>query len=318
VIVTLFLSLALQQSAGDSVVAKAKATIAPLTDSVALRAAGFSPLGFGRVRDLTPFQGQHWLNLLRIVQNAPVDATAPSFVMYIPIRDTLRAVGVAYALRQRLDAPVPETLLGVPAAWHAHVFCRNIPGEGAALADGAEDCEARGGQVGGLGGGRNGGGRSAVGAALGAAQEIVMVHAWTVPNPDGPYAHDNPALPYLATGLTPPAKMTKDDRQFAIALGETYGAKPPMAIRIDFEAAKDGMDAVLTARRQAMKALVPQLADAEKRRDTAQFDALRKKMISEWNALHSAYAALAKTPQIKDRLDAEIAQLLGDMSHMHH
>ncbi|MBI1809775.1 MAG: hypothetical protein HYR75_07755 [Gemmatimonadetes bacterium] len=307
------LAVMLLHAPADSIVDKAKAALAPLTDSVALRAAGYAPLGFGKVRDLTPFQGQHWFHLRRLVENEPVDLSEPTFVMYVPVHDTLQAVGVAYARRQRLDDPVPEVLAGTRATWHAHVFCRNIPGEGAALADGADDCTARGGTVAAMGRGRG-----ALGGAMAVPQQIVMVHAWTVPNPDGPYAHDNPVLPFIATGLAAPKKPTRDDRQFAIALGETYGARPPMAIRIEFEAAKDGMDAVLWPHREAMKKLVPELLDAESAHDTARHDALRKKMISEWNALHSAYVALAKTPEIKDQLDAELAQLLGDMGHMHH
>lgn len=304
----------LLQAPSDSIVAKAKVAIAPLTDSVALRAAGYRPLGAGKVRDLTPFQGQHWFHPMRLMQNEPVDLSLPTFVMYVPVHDTLRAVGVAYARRQRLDDPVPATLAGEHAMWHAHVFCRNIPGEGAALADGAEDCAARGGTVGAMGRG----GRGAPGGATAAPQELVMVHAWTVPNPDGPYAHDNPVLPFIATGLTAPRKPTRDDRQFAIALGETYGARPPMAIRIEFEAAKDGMDAVLWPHREAMRKLVPELLDAERQHETAQYDELRKKMLSEWKALHSAYVALARTPQIKAQLDAELAQLLDGTGHMHH
>ncbi len=298
-----------------AIVEQARAAIAPLTDSVALHAAGFTPLGFGRVRDLTPFQGQHWLHLIRIVMNAPVAPSQPAFVMYVPIRDTLRAVGVAYAQRQRLDAPIPTTLAGASAEWHAHVFCRNIPGEGAALADGADDCAARGGTVSGLGRGGRGGGAAGM---LGGPQEIVMVHAWTVPNPDGPFAHDNPALPYLAPGRSIPVTMDRDNRLFGVALGETYGAKLPMAIRIDAEAARDGADSALVRHRAAMRGVVRELQDAEQRRDGARFGKARAALLAEWTALYDAYQALAKSPQIRERLVTELSQLLGDSAHHHH
>jgi hypothetical protein len=284
------------QQGADSVVARATLALKPLTDSAALHNAGFTPLAFGPVRDLTPFQGQHWLSLPRIVRmaftNAPVVVDSPTFVMLLPVNGSLKPVGVAYSKRIGEQASAPTTLAGMPAMWHTHMFCRNVPGEGQVLADGLEDCQDRGGQP--------------------TRNQIAMVHTWTIPNPDGPFAHDNPTLPFLAVGLTPPAKFTRDDRLFAVALGETYGAKLPEAHRIDHEAQVAGTISVLGTNRSTLRDLVPQLLDAERAGDKARFDALRKKTISTYNALLASYRALASTPQIKARLDQELAEVLGD------
>jgi hypothetical protein len=292
------LAMSLQQGS-DSVVARAEKAIKPLTDSVSLAHAGFTPLAFGPVRDLTPFQGQHWLSLGRVLQmavaNAPVDIDNPTFLMYLPINGTLIPVGVAYTKRIGGQMPAPTTFAGGPAMWHAHMFCRNVPGEGQVLADGLEDCTDRGGTP--------------------TRNQIAMIHTWTIPNPDGPYAHDNPSLPFVAVGLKPPAHPTRDDRLFGVALGETYGAKLPEAHRIDHEAQAAGTIGVLGMQRAALRDLVPQLVAAEKAGDQAKFDALRKKTISNYNALLSAYRALASSPQIKSRLDVELAEILGD-EHM--
>ena len=291
----LLLALALQQSP-DSIVAHAKRAIAPLTDTASLRAAGFTPLAFGPVRDLTPFQGQHWLSLPRVIgmamHNDPVDVDQPTFLMFLPVEGKLIPLGVAYTRRIGGQVQAPTELGGVPAMWHTHMFCRNVPGEGQVLADGLEDCTDRGGQP--------------------TRNQIAMVHAWTIPNPDGPFAHDNPALPFIATGLKPPAHPTRDDRFFAVALGETYGAKLPEAHRIDHEAQAAGTVQVLNAQRQILRGIVPQLVAAEKAGDRAKFDALRRKTLSTFNALLSAYRALASTPQIKSRLDMELAEAVGD------
>ena len=292
------LLLALQaQQATDSNVARAAAALRPLVDSVSLAKSGYMPLAFGPVRDLTPFQGQHWLDLLRIAANAPVDLTRPTFVMYLPVHDSLIPIGVAYTRRIAQSSPVPTTIGGVNAEWHTHVFCRNVPGEGVVLADGTEDCKDRGG--------------------VPMPNQIAMVHTWTVPNPDGPYGHDNPSLPYIATGLTPPEHPTRDDRLLGVALGETYGAKLPEAHRIDWEARRTKRDSVLEKPRAAIRELVPQMVDAQRKGNAARFELLRKKAVESWTSLLAAYHGLAPTPEIGKRLDMELEMAVGGMEMRH-
>jgi hypothetical protein len=295
-ILPLLLAFSFQAQNPDSVVARAARALKPLTDSASLHAAGFTPLAFGPVRDLTPFQGQHWLSLPRIVAmamgNQPVDIDNPTFLMFLPVNGSLTPVGVAYTKRIGGRMAAPTEFAGMPAMWHTHMFCRQVPGEGQVLADGLEDCTDRGGKP--------------------TQNQIAMIHTWTIPNPDGPFAHDNPSLPFIATGLKPPAHPTRDDRLFGVALGETYGAMLPEAHRINHEAQAAGTVSVLQTHRVALRALVPQLLAAEGNGDQAKFDALRKKTVSTYNDLLSAYRALASSPQIKSRLDVELAEILGD------
>ena len=229
------------------------------------------------------------------MRNEPVDIDNPTFLMFLPVNGKLMPVGVAYTKRIGGQMAAPTTFAGMPAIWHTHMFCRNVPGEGQVLADGLEDCTDRGGTP--------------------TRNQIAMIHTWTIPNPDGPFAHDNPALPFIAAGLKPPAHPTRDDRLFGVALGETYGALLPEGHRIDHEARTGGTIEVLNTHRVALKALVPQLLEAERSGDKAKFEALRKKTISSYNALLAAYRALASSPQIKSRLDVELAEILGD-EHM--
>jgi hypothetical protein len=289
----------MQGSPSDSAVTRAREAITPMTDSVALRDAGYFAIGFGAgQRDLTPFQGQHWLSVGRWLNNRPVDLLRPTFMMYLPIDGKLVPIGVAHSLRISADSGMPTTLAGVPVEWHSHVFCRAVPGEGQALADGVEDCKARGGNP--------------------APNQLSMVHVWTVPNPDGPYAHDNPALPFIATGLTPPAHASRDDRLFAVALGETYGAKLVIAHRIQRDVAKTPEAAQrLENRRAPMRAIVPKLREAERAHDAVRFAALHKELIDDWNALADEYRALAGTPELKARVDIELQQALDPHTHHH-
>lgn len=282
----------------DSVVARARAAINLLHDSASLTKAGYGAIGFGvGVKDLSPFQGQHWIQMARFLVNPPTDLNNPEFMMYIPIGDSLIPVGVAYTHRVPAGAALPTEIGGTPAEWHSHVFCRNLPGEGNALADGPEDCKVRGG--------------------VSARTQIAMVHAWTVPNPDGPFAHDNPALPYIATGLTPPARVMKDDRLLGLALGETYGAKLPIAHRIEYEARRAGKGQSLDGPRNRLRDLTNQLRDAEKSGNAAKSTALRKSEVDEYAKLVVEYRALAPSAEMRARFDAELDMATDGMSHHH-
>jgi hypothetical protein len=295
ILATLAFPHAARAQHSDSIVARATVAIAALKDTVALRSAGFSVIGVATgSKDLTPFQGQHWISFGRFIANEPTDLAKPTFVMYLPRGDSLVPIGVAYA-RRILERSVPTELAGTPAEWHLHAVCRGVPGEGTVLADGREDCVARGGTP--------------------AGANIAMVHAWTIANPDGPYAHDNPALPFVATGLEPPAHAMADERLLGVALGESYGAKLVIAHRIDDMAARAGKNQPLIERRAALSALVPQLRDAQRANDTRKFDALRKKTIDAWNALADEYRAAAPTPEMKARFDVELKDAVETTHH---
>jgi hypothetical protein len=286
------------QLSPDSLVAHARVAISTLHDSTSLRNQGFGAIGFGGgIKDLSPFQGQHWIQLPRFMVNPPVDIDHPNFMMYLPIGDSLIPIGVAYTHRVPAGAALPTELDGVPAEWHSHVFCRNLPGEGSALADGPDDCKARGGTS--------------------APMQIAMVHTWTVPNPDGPFAHDNPVLPYIATGLKPPTHVTRDDRLVGLALGETYGAMLPIARRIELEAKRSGKAGALDTPRAKLRETESSMKAAEKAGDTKKVAALRKDAIAQYNILADVYRSLAPSAELKARYDAELDMSLDGMGHHH-
>lgn len=286
--------------ATDSIVARAKEALGATNSAASLRARGYNAIGFGGgIRDLSPFQGQHWISLPRFIDDRVVQLAQPQFLMFLPVADSLVSIGVAYTQRVQVDAALPTTLAGVSSEWHVHMFCRQVPGEGNVLSDGVEDCRERGG--------------------IAAPNKIAMIHAWTIPNPDGPYAHDNPALPYIATGLKPPVSASRDDRLFGVALGETYGAKLFIAHRIERDLRRqsntDGL-AKLQALRAPMREIASQLRDAQRAGDSKKFDALRKNLLESWSTLADQYRALALTPEMRARFDHELARAL-ERPHSH-
>jgi hypothetical protein len=294
-LVAALLAITLQQGP-DSVVAYARRALEPLPDTAALKKAGFGAIGFGgSVKDLSPFQGQHWLAVRQFLMNEPMTLAKPTIVMYLPVRDSMIPIGVAYTKRVAANTPSPTDIGGIPAEWHVHIICRGIPGEGQVLANGVEDCLTRGGDPG--------------------PNQITMVHAWTVPNPDGPYAHDNPALPFLALGLKPPAQFMRDERLFAIALGEAYGARLTTAAYIERYVATSGRETKLATHRATMRGLARELLAAEGKGDAKQYEAVRTRVLATWATIVDEYHAIAPTPQIRQRFDIELEQLLGSAHH---
>lgn len=295
-LVVALLTVALQQSTPDSIVAVAKETLRPLTDTATLHKAGYFAIGFGgNTKDLSPFQGQHWLAVRRWLANEPSPLDKPFFVMYLPLRDSMIPVGVAHAKRIMGTTLPPADLAGVDVEWHIHVICRGIPGEGQVIADGVENCLARGGDPG--------------------PNRISMAHTWTVPNPDGPFAHDNPALPFIATGLKPPAQFMREDRLFAIALSESYGARLMQAALIERYATTAGKQTKLATYRSSIRDITSDLVAAEHAGDAKRYAADKQRILSAWKQLVDEYHAAAATPQIRAQFDAELESMLGAEHH---
>ena len=294
---------ALQSS--DSVLAHAKRVAATLSDTGAARAQGFGRLALGQASDLTPFQGQHWLHAWRVFGGSR-DLDAPSFVMFVSINGAWRVAGLAYSRRISPDSVVPTGLGGVPTPWHLHQPCVVVPGEGEALAEGEADCRARGG--------------------FPRPPQIAMVHAWTgVPNPEGPFAHDNVALPYWVTGLKLPRRpnlstpeRARRTRALGLALGETYGATMSYARLIEAVSTTPRLADSLAAHRAVLRGLVPQLRDAERAGDHSRWNALVSQAIGEWEVLHGLYEDAAPSPEVKAHLEREYAEALGDERRPHH
>ena len=131
--------------------------------------------GFRRVGVEFPAMGEHWVNLARVMADT-FDAASPSVLAYARVRGKLTLVGVGYTdIMAASEQP--------PAFEHRHWHEHN--------GSIAEESLAR----------------STMQAAPGSAGlRVAILHAWAwLPNPDGPFITDNPALPYARHGLARPA-----------------------------------------------------------------------------------------------------------------
>jgi hypothetical protein len=128
-----------------------------------------------------------------------------------------------------------------------------------------------------------------------------MVHVWTdVPNPEGVYGHDNPALPFIVLGLTPPAMADLHDpvrsraaRALALALGEAWGAQLENAYLIERANTNVALGDSLRARRAAIVALVPQLRRGDVAHDRSRYDRVAARLRAEGTAVERLYEQMA-------------------------
>ncbi|HEX2078231.1 MAG TPA: hypothetical protein VHG08_11000, partial [Longimicrobium sp.] len=133
-----------------------------------------------------PLMGEHWYHpdLVR----RPLDLERPSTLQYATIDGRKVLVGVAYTSYRRPDEPLPEGFAGANDQWHTHDVTRLARAATAErpLLRGIVERRIRRGRVG-AGEGR---------------MMLTMVHAWIwSENPDGLFAQQHRALPYLRAGL---------------------------------------------------------------------------------------------------------------------
>lgn len=130
--------------------------------------------------------GEHWYH--PDVVKRPLDLARPSTLQYATIGGRKVLVGVAYTCYRRPGEPVPEGFAGADDAWHTHDVTRIARAATAErpLLRGIVDRRIRRGRMG-----------AGEGRTL-----LTMVHAWVwLENPDGMFAQQHRALPYLRAGL---------------------------------------------------------------------------------------------------------------------
>lgn len=295
----LLLLVALTQTPADTVLAGARRAVVRLTDTAAARAAGYRPITEVGVPDGLPFQGEHW----QLPQNdtlSDVSLERPRFIMFGLVKGEYRRLGIAYSTLIRLEAPAPNGLGGDPTAkWHDHFWCDSAPGRpNGFLVNEPDQCISQGGSLN--------------------PRRISMVHVWTdIESPEGTYGHDNPALPFVALGLTPPSVHEYHDRargfrKLSFALGEAYDARLPLTRRIEKENSNPALADSLRQRRTALVAMIPELRKSEA--DRAKYDQLAARIVAEWEAMLGIYERMASA-ELKPRVKRRHEQVIGVSAH---
>jgi hypothetical protein len=147
---------------------------------------------------------------------------------------------------------------------------------------------------------------------------MLMLHVWLVPSPDGPFAGENPFLPWWAAGVTPPDVERMHDqvvservRRATLAFAEVAdpnGWFPVIAKR-------PPVRSVLDERIAAVKALIPEIEAARKAKDQARWDSLVDTVGTHWEAMAEAYLKSAVNPDVNARIARAIADTIKGGRH---
>ena len=168
--------------------------------------------------------------------------------------------------------------------WHSHVLCGFTSPSGRPIVDQVPDtsvCRARGGEP--------------------RPRKTLMIHVWTdVANPEGIYGHDNPALPFIVLGLTPPSMSGRASRELALALGESYGARLENGYLIEQANDNAALADSLRALRAAITALVPELRRADAAHDARAYERVAARIRDKGSAIEHVYERMAKPDALVD------------------
>ena len=155
--------------------------------------------GYRLIGDDFPGMGEHWIHI-GLVFDGAYDPARPEILTYVTLAGTPRLLGIASAL-PLLDGEVPPEEPAGRAAWHAHA--------------GSVDDET-------LAPHHHHSGHADHGPRL------AMVHAWVwLDNPDGLFAADNWAIPFLRLGLEAPRQAAPEAGKALSLLtgGDAYVAR---------------------------------------------------------------------------------------------
>lgn len=264
----------------DSVVPKVRQATIGYASTDSARLQHFIRLRpISRIPGLNPFAGEHWFrpHFLRLPS---LDLSKPGYLMFYPINGTEQLVGVGYAFNQPSGSEPPPDFLGAHPHWHLHYPCVGLPGVGSLLLGSAEECTILGGKAG--------------------ETQIAMIHVWLIRNPDGEFGSENPALPYLAVGLTPPDSAAWADstasiqwRKLGLALGETIGARPRYGTMSEFGPDSLEFQRIAGPLRVRLGDQLDSLRAAEQRKDSTAYTRAVNRSVEEWEALRQLYLRLA-------------------------
>jgi hypothetical protein len=67
----------------------------------------------------------------------------------------------------------------------------------------------------------------------------------------------------------------------------------------------------LSARRDTVRALIPELKAAQQAKDAVKFDRVADKAAAQWDAMQAAYLGIARTDAGRVRIEDYFAMLLG-------
>ena len=219
-----------------------------------------------------PTMGTHWVSRELMLSGRQTNRLQPSQLMFSKINGRDSLVGAAYGYITADNDTVRPSLFDGAPSWHEH---KDLAPPGLTL---------------------------------------VMLHVWFVPSPEGAFAGTNPNLPFWAVGLAAPDSSRMHDPEFktrvykaSLALGEVVDSTSLLS-RLE---RRQDVGAAVSARRDSVRALVPEFLAAQKAHDAARWDRVAKKAAAQWDGIYAAYLSAARTPEGKQRIETYVMMLMG-------
>lgn len=242
----------------DAFVEQARRATDKYHDRAAAIVDGYRPIG-----EDFPGMGEHWIHI-GLVLDGRYDVTHPEFLTYVSLDGVPRLLGVAYALPLLQGEEPPDEPAG-RAAWHAHA--RSVDDE--TLMPHHH--------------------QSAHGSD---AARLAMLHAWVwLANPEGLFAADNWAVPFLRLGFAPPAQ---DGSAAGKALSLLSGADAYLARAVATAVAPAAIDegtlhSAIARARQGVASIVQGRSGAAL--SASELEALATRWQQLWRAIESGLPA---------------------------
>jgi hypothetical protein len=143
-------------------------------------------------------------------------------------------------------------------------------------------------------------------------KRLVMTHVWFVPSAGGPFAHDNPALPFLELDLPVPTAGWLDFDAYrrlglALSLSQDQLAERLRMVLNQFP----DLQQRTAAEREAIRRLIPGLVAAQKAGSAARYRELAGEAERHAAAILDGWRNVPASPAVRDILLKALDELFG-------
>lgn len=141
---------------------------------------------------------------------------------------------------------------------------------------------------------------------------LVMTHVWFIPSAGGPFAHDNPSLPFLELGIPVPTEGWLDFeayRRLGLALSLS-GDQLERRLRMVL-AQYPEVQQQTAAQRDSIRAIIPQLQGAQSAGDAPRYRGLATEAGRHAAAILELWKCAPTSPVVRDLLLKALDELFG-------
>ena len=146
-----------------------------------------------------------------------------------------------------------------------------------------------------------------------AGQRLTMVHLWVTDPPDGPFAHDNATLPFLARGMkVPPAEWLAGRELRNLALALSLADAPGQRLLRTARMGGEPLRAAIAVQRDSINIVASGLEKAQAADDRARYLSLAAEAVKHSEQLVATIKSAAPTERMREAVSRIIDELIGN------